>query len=316
MILEQNPKDLAELAWVPGGTFVMGSDPGKLYDCWQLNGWDDYWWKHVELTGELHPHEVQLAGFWMYRDAITIEQYFRFMEATAYPAPLDPDSHGEENSAWLNGCPRPGTLPLPVSSISWEDAVAYCTWAQVRLPTEAEWEYAARGPQGYLFPWGNSWEQAKCRCADEIAGFTFHTHASWRAWLTGGGPGPDGQYPPASWRAQHSAQIEGPTPAEQYPADVSWCGVRGMGGQVREWCADWYDPEYYQRSPSHHPTGSDLLWCQSRGHGTCRVLRGGAWLSPAYTSRGAQRLFYSPGRRDTNDHGFRPVMPQVLRAEE
>lgn len=101
MILEQNPKDLAELVWVPGGTFVMGSDPGKLYDFWRLNGWDDYWWKHVELTGELHPHEVELAGFWMYRDPITIEQYFRFMEATGYPAPVDPDNHGEENSAWL-----------------------------------------------------------------------------------------------------------------------------------------------------------------------------------------------------------------------
>jgi formylglycine-generating enzyme required for sulfatase activity len=252
----------------------------------------------------------------MYRDPITIEQYFHFMQATGYPAPVDPDSHGEDNSAWLNGCPRPGTWQLTVSSISWEDATAYCTWAKVRLLTEAEWKYAARGPQGFLFPWGNTWEPGRCRCADEIAGFTFHTHASWRAWLTGGGPGPDGRYPPASWRAHHIAQIEGPTPAGQYPADVSWCGIRGLAGLVREWCADWYDPEYYRISPSDNPFAPDLVWSQGRGHGTCRVLRGGAWLSPAYTSREAQRLFYPPESRATNDHGVRPAMTKVLRAGE
>jgi formylglycine-generating enzyme required for sulfatase activity len=173
-----------------------------------------------------------------------------------------------------------------------------------------------RGPQGFLFPWGNTWEPGRCRCADKIAGCTFHIDASWRAWLTGGGPGPDGRYPPASWRARHIAQIEGPTPAEQYPTDVSWCGIQGMVGQVREWCADWYDPEYYRISPSHNPPGPPLAWSQSRGHGTCRVLRGGAWLSPAYTSRGAQRLFYPPDRRDTNDHGLQPVMTKMLRTGE
>lgn len=217
----------------------MGSDPDEARSLWQRNGWDDCWLeKDGRVQSELHPHEVEVAGFWMYRDLVTIEQYVRFMQEIGYPAPVDPHIHSEENSAWLDGHPRPGTFQLPVSSLSWEDAVAYCEWAGGRLPTEAEWEYAARGPQGNIFPWGNTWEVGGCRCADEIAGFTFHTHASWRAWLTGGGRGPDGRYPPSSWRAQHIAQIEGPTPAAHYQRDVSWCGIRGMAGQVHEWCAD------------------------------------------------------------------------------
>ncbi len=136
----------------------------------------------------------------------------------------------------------------------------------------------------------------------------FHTNVEWRAWLNGGGRGTDGTYPATCWRGQHIAQMEGPTPAEQYPGDVSWCGVRGMAGQVREWCADWFDPGYYQVSPRHNPPGPDLEWSRQRGHGTHRVLRGGSWCSPAYTSRGAQRIIYPPDSRDTNDHGFRPVM--------
>ena len=81
-----------------------------------------------------------------------------------------------------------------------------------------------------------------------------------------------------------------------------------MAGQVREWCSDWYDAYYYPRSPRTGPRGPDAHGSRP-GHAPARVLRGGSWLSPAYTSRGAQRLFFPPERRDTNDHGFRPVMP-------
>jgi formylglycine-generating enzyme required for sulfatase activity len=314
MMIQHNPKDDAELVWVPGGTFIMGSDPAEIGGLWHRHKWDDYWLeKDGRVRSELFAHEVEVTGFWMYRDLVTIAQYVRFMQQTGYPAPVDPQIHSEENSAWLDGRPRPGTLLLPVSSLSWEDAVAYCQWAAVRLPTEAEWEYAARGPQGYSFPWGTTWERGRCRCADEIAGFTFHTHASWRAWLNGGGRGPGGHFPPSSWLAQHIAQMEGPTPAACYPGDVSWSGIRGMAGQVHEWCADWYDPTYYQHSSRSNPQGSDQPW---PGYTPHRVLRGGAWCDPAYISRGAQRLCYPPASRDTNDHGLRPVMTKVLRTGE
>jgi formylglycine-generating enzyme required for sulfatase activity len=130
-------------------------------------------------------------------------------------------------------------------------------------------------------------------------------------WLNGGSK-VSGSFPRGCWLADHIAQLEGPTPSGDYPRDVSWCGVRGMAGQVRNWCADWYDPDYYRSSPDCNPLGP-VRHGSRPGFPPCRVLRGGAWCGPAYTSRGAQRLFYPPDSRDTIDHGFRPVMCKPLR---
>ena len=140
-----------------------------------------------------------------------------------------------------------------------------------------------------------------------MAGRPFRTKREWQAWFNGGGKRADGSFPPACWRAHHVAQTEGPTEAARYPRDMSWCGVRQMAGQVREWCADWYDPDYYARSPERNPPGPERHGSRP-GHPPCRVLRGGAWLGAAYQCRGAQRLFFPPERRDSNDHGFRPVL--------
>lgn len=130
--------------------------------------------------GELHPHQVELAAFWMYEQPITISQYHRFMRETGREAPVDPNFHGLWNSAWRDGAPLPGTAELPISSASWQDAVAYCTLAGARLPTEAEWEYAARGPAGLIFPWGDEWEAGACRFADEVSGRHFTSNNDWR----------------------------------------------------------------------------------------------------------------------------------------
>ncbi|MDX1931771.1 MAG: formylglycine-generating enzyme family protein [Capsulimonadales bacterium] len=303
-----NPVDGATLVSVVGGTFQMGSREDDVRRLWSEMGWEDRWFAgHVAEPGELHAHTVEIDGFRMYRDPVTIGQYRRFMQATGHPAPVDPTVHGPWNSAWQDGRPLPDTGNLPVSSVSWEDAVAYCEWAGARLPTEAEWEYAARGPQGNVFPWGNSWQDGVCRCAEVVAGRRFVSHAEWRSWLNGGGKRADGTWPPSCWLANHVAQIEGPTEPERYPGDVSWCGVRGMAGQVREWCGDWFDPGYYVRSPRQNPPGP-VSPPDYPDRVACRVLRGGSWLSYALTGRGAQRLMYPPERRDTNDHGFRPVI--------
>lgn len=303
-----NPVDGAPVILIPPGCFMMGSAPEAVTGLWRRHGWDPRWFEAQVggkgFVGELYPHEVELDAFWMYERPVTIGQYHMFMQATGHPAPVDPRGHGPWNSAWRGGAPLPGTEGLPVSSVSWDDAVAYCRWAGARLPTEAEWEYSARGPDGLAFPWGDEWEAGACRCADELAGRHFTDNDEWRIWLNGGSSrGPDGSYARPCWLGQHVAQVEGPTPPERYPRDRSWCGVLGLAGQVREWCADWYDPDYYPRSPRQAPPGPDRPTESAQ-----RSLRGGSFTSPAYTSRGAHRSFYPPDRRDTNNHGFRCVV--------
>ncbi len=305
-----NAVDGAPMALVPHGSFVMGSDRGAVLQLWDRYGWDHRWIDAqvggTDWIGELLPHEVEVDGIWMYRDPVTIGQFHRFMLATDHPAPVDSDVHGPWNSAWQDGVPVVGSEDLPVSSVSWDDATAYCTWAGARLPTEAEWEYAARGPSGAVFPWGSEWRPDVCRSGEETAGRSFTDNDQWRHWLSGGSTRrPDGSFDRPCWLSDHVAQLDGPTPASRYPDDRSWCGVRGLAGQVREWCADWYDRDYYADSPDRNPPGP----VGPGGGLPCRSLRGGAWLSPAYTSRGAQRLCYPPHSRDTNDHGLRPVVP-------
>jgi len=130
--------------WVTGGSFRMGSNEEELQALWEKNGWDPYWLAHT--VSERCPHGVEVDGFWMRKGPITVGEYFAFMKATGQSAPVDPAVHGPTNSVWRDGEPLPGTEGLPVSSVSWHDALAYCTWSGTRLPTEAEWEWAARGP--------------------------------------------------------------------------------------------------------------------------------------------------------------------------
>jgi formylglycine-generating enzyme required for sulfatase activity len=171
-----NPVDGGEMVWVPPGTFRMGGDHGRE---------DERPLHTVRLTG----------GFWMYRTEISNAQWSRFLAAN--PRQPRPKYAGVEHLM------RP---KQPAVAVSWEDALAYCAWANVRLPTEAEWEYAARGTDGRRYPWGD-WEPD-----GELAVF-------WRPVLFG-----------------H------PDPVGSHPAGASPFGVLDVAGSVWEWCADWYGP--------------------------------------------------------------------------
>ena len=171
------------LVWVPGDSFMMGSEDGS--------------------EDEQPVHQVTLDGFWIGQCEVTNAQYRAFCDTTrrTFPvASLQGDDH-------------------PVVSVGWYDAQAYCDYYGYLLPTEAQWEYAAAGPDAHTYPWGDGWDQQLC-CNDANRG-----------------PG-------------------GKTfPVNSFPAGASWCGALDMAGNVDEWCADWYAADYYQVSPTLNPQG-------------------------------------------------------------
>ncbi|MEI7834425.1 MAG: SUMF1/EgtB/PvdO family nonheme iron enzyme, partial [bacterium] len=134
--LENNAKDSASMVWVPGGTFTMGSVVDK------------------DNSNAQPAHQVTLSGYWIYQYDVTVAQYRAFCTATGHALPRFPFFH----IGWANWISwnDPALQQHPMTNVSWIDAEAYADWAGVTLPTEAQWEYAARGPQGNNYPWGGT----------------------------------------------------------------------------------------------------------------------------------------------------------------
>lgn len=168
-----NPVDGATAVWVPPASFTMG--------------------------GGADVHQVTLTkGYWLYQVPVTNAQYRKFLKATGYQP---------EPAYWTNSAFNADQQP--VVGVAHKDAVAYAKWAGGRLPTEAEWEWAARGPEGGKYPWGNA------EITDRLAVYKEED-----------GSGPD-----------H------PAPVGSKPDGVSWCGALDMAGNVTQWCEDWYLPQ-------------------------------------------------------------------------
>ncbi len=158
---------------------------------------------------------VYLDAFGIDQVEVTNERYMAFVKATGHRTP--PNPYGTGPLVSLTGIEH-----LPVVQTTWYDAKAYCTWAKKRLPTEAEWEKAARGTDGRMYPWGNDPPTAR--------------HANFDR----------------EWEDEQTLHPVGSVPGGDSPY-----GVKDMAGNVREWVSDWYDAEYYQHAPDRNPQGPD-----------------------------------------------------------
>jgi len=206
------PADGMEMVYVPAGTFQMGSSEAQVSDARALcDRYPDEYGKcrNTDFATESPQHAVTLDSFWLDRTEVTNAQYLLCTASGACRESRlakDPAYNGED---------------YPVAGIPWQDAGAYCAWAGGRLPTEAEWEYAARGPDGSVYPWGNEFD---------CEGGSFWDDAT----------GCDDGYPE-------------PAPVGSYPKGISWCGADDMAGNVWEWVSDAYGA--YSAGAQTNPTG-------------------------------------------------------------
>jgi len=218
-----NPTDGAAMVWVPAGSFRMGGGTGEgLLDA-LLNRLSGY------ATSNKQPaHSVYLDGYWIYKYEVTVKQYHAFCRATKRAMPPAPEWGWQDNH--------------PIVNVTWHDASTYAAWAGASLPTEAQWEKAARGPDGRVYPWGNAWDGAKC-C-----------------------------------NSVDPYDAESPSPVGSFPAGASPYGAQDMTGNVWERCAVWYDALYNDHAPPRNPTGattgqSDVVRGGSWGRGDPWVFR-------------------------------------------
>lgn len=260
-----------EMVLIPSGEFVMGSPEGG-------GGFPD---EHPE-------RRVFLSGFFLDRFEVTNQAYAAFVLATGHRAPANAN---QAATLWTNHRPIPGIEHHPVVNVSWEDADAYCRWAGKRLPTEAEWEKAARGTDGRRYPWGNTWDLTMANSASYWAQRTieFASGADWEAfWVRGEGA-----------RLAKEKGIQGEVltmPVDSFPQSISPYGLFGMAGNAGEWVQDWYDPNYYKTAPLTDPPGPM--------RGAIKAMRGGSWLKPAASLRTTDRDWGTMDSRPSGT-GFR-----------
>ncbi len=221
----KNPRDGALMILIPSGEFIMGSYKG--------------------LKNEKPPHKVYLDAYYIYKYEVTYAMFNRFVKSTGY----------ESYSNW-SLYNKPQYQDHPVMNTTYRDVVFYCKWAGVTLPTEAQWEKAARGVDGRMYPWGNQWDPNKCNNSQM-------------------------KDPSLIKKMANMYNGRGTLPVGSVLYDCSPYGVMDMAGNVREWCFDWYSPTYYKVSPYKNPVGPSK--------GSERVVRGGSWSLPPKWCRTSAR---------------------------
>lgn len=239
-------KDGMPMVLIPGGPFTMGSNDG--------------------LPNERPEHQVTLDPYLIDQYEVTMSAYQKFLEGAKYDSP----STWDDEAAMTVG-------DRPAIGMNWEGAVAYCKWAGKRLPTEAEWEKAARGTDGRRFPWG------QMQPFVDIANYNRGVWVSEAVTLVPVGAGLEGM------SVRHGLKEGGKSPY----------GLSHMAGNAAEWVADWYDREYYPKSSDKNPTGPTT--------GEKKVIRGGSWADLPAAIRVTARFSAEPEFQDRTV-GFRCAM--------
>lgn len=274
------------MALLPGGEFLMGTEDALGYP----------------TDGEGPVHRVSLRPFWIDPLAVTNARFGEFVQATGYVTEAErfgesfvfagllpddfPETRGVAAAPWwrqVEGAdwrhpigPQSKIQDIadhPVVHVSWSDAAAYCAWSGLRLPTEGEWEYAARGGLDQKrYPWG-----------DVLTPGGVHGCNIWQGEFPLSNTCEDGHY--------------GTAPADAF--QPNGFGLYNMAGNVWEWCSDWFSPGYYAESTPDNPPGPPV--------GTHRVIRGGSYLcheSYCFRYRVAARSASTPDS-STGNTGFR-----------
>ena len=245
-------KDNSQMALIPGGSFQMGD---RLDRRWNA----------------LPVHKVELDSFYMDVHEITVGQFKWFLKQSGYQ-PEAVKQGWDINRFWNVVEKYSPADQHPVVYVSWYDAAAYAKWAGKRLPTEAEWEYAARGGlKDRRYPWGNGEPTGKgCNFADKNADAVLR--------------GMDPDFDWANLDVDDGYAFTAPVGSFA----PNGYGLYDMAGNVWEWCQDWYGEDYYNNSPTKNPPGPSI--------GEYRVLRGGSWGNDTNDLRVAGRLNDPYGR--------------------
>ena len=240
-----NPKDGMEMVYIAAGESVMGTSDNEV-ERWLADHPETEDWQSNSFVAEQPQLRVSLAGYWMSRTEVTNAQYLRFVNATRHGAP----------AYWKDGQVPAGLEDYPVVAVSWDDARAYCEWTKGQLPTEAEWEKAARGGDDRTYPWGFHWDRHRCRNLGLVVGRILADGADWSSAMI-------------EWMKAHDPIRDGLAEVGSCVGDTSSYGCFDMAGNAWEWCAEWYDAGAYERY-ARNALGPPQI-------GEDRVLRGGAW---------------------------------------
>ena len=209
-------------------------------------------WSRDAFHDEGPAHWVVMDAYFIDTYEVSNKDYKNFMKETGHTAPAYWDD------------PRLNKPEQPVVGVNWHDAKAFCEWKGKRLPTESEWEFAARGPEGLRYPWGNEFDPLK-----------------------------------ANFGQGNSATV----PVNSMPEGKSYFGLHHMAGNVFEWVQDWYDPNFYRKVPHDvNPSGPPKpLWLGGTGTyvdrltvGEKRVIRGGSWIAAENTVTTTHRFWNHP----------------------